>query len=111
MPELPLEVRIDRFAVGTFTLTLDGQPIPLGVDNLVSSLYLDAQRGQLNVANVDLGHALADVRAEADVQLLGLAHPWPFDVQINAGVRRTVGRSRCFVPAVIYPPWRAGGAG
>lgn len=108
MPELPLEVRIDRFAVGTFTLTLDGQPIPLGVDNLVSSLYLDAQRGQLNVANVDLGHALADVRAEADVQLLGLAHPWPFDVQINAGVQAHGGQesvlcARRYLPTLARP--------
>lgn len=86
MPVLPVQLRVDRLAVGGFSMSINEEPIPVDVGNLVTSLYLDAEQGQIRLNSLDLGHEQADVQLKADFYVLGLSDPWPFDAEIQAQV-------------------------
>lgn len=115
MPAIPLQVRVDRLALDSFSMTLDGSPIPVTLSNLVSSLYLDAERGQVKVLGVDLAHDAADVHIDADFHLLDLADPWSFDAMLRADVRGRDGQdsllcARRYLPELSAGPDPASGA-
>lgn len=87
MPELPIGIRVDRLALDRFSMTINGEAIPVTVGDFASSLYLGEGQGQLRLNSLALGHELADVQLEADVQVLELNDPWPFDLEVLANVQ------------------------
>lgn len=79
---IPVEIELDRLAVGAFSLTQDGQQLPVSLGNLQASLAGGARGAQLRIDSLRVGHELgtADVRGTADVTQL--AEPWPFRAQL-----------------------------
>lgn len=87
MPELPVQVRVDRLALGDFSMTINDGPLPVDVGNLLASLYLGDGQGQLRLNSLDLGHELADMQLAADFHVLELIEPWPFDAMVQASIQ------------------------
>src|SRR5690606_6542352 len=64
MPALPVEVVVDRLALGSLDLAVDGAPLPVTVSGLAASLAAGARNARLQLASLHLGHA----QAEADLR-------------------------------------------
>ncbi|MEI2418352.1 translocation/assembly module TamB domain-containing protein [Orrella sp. JC864] len=84
-PVLPVQVAIDRLAVGRFELVQDGQPLPVEIEDLQATLAL-AQTAQLRLASLRVGHPMARTQLQGELRLDELAEPWPMDVQLLASV-------------------------
>ncbi|WP_459615741.1 translocation/assembly module TamB domain-containing protein [Bordetella sp. 2513F-2] len=80
---LPVAVAVDRFAVGAFSLTQDGQPLPVALHDLVASLAADAQGARLQIASLHMDHPWARAALQGDMALTGLADPWPFQARLD----------------------------
>ncbi|WP_066413836.1 translocation/assembly module TamB domain-containing protein [Bordetella ansorpii] len=80
---LPGEVVVDRLAVGVFSLTQDGQPLPVSLGNLDASLDGGVDGARVRIARLRVGHELADADVRGTATLTKLAAPWPFDAQLE----------------------------
>lgn len=87
MPELPVRIRADHVAVDHFSMSINNEALPVNVADFAASAYLTEDQGQLRLGSLTVGHDQADVRLEADVLVLDLRDPWPFDVELMANVR------------------------
>lgn len=87
MPDLPVQIRVDHLAVDAFSMTMDGEALPVDLADFAASVYLDRDQGQLLLNSLALGHEHADVTLEGDIQVLDLHAPWPFDVAVLANIQ------------------------
>lgn len=87
MPELPVQIRVDRLAVDQFSMSIDNEAVPVTVADVAASVYLGENQGQLRLNRLALGHDHADVQLEADIHILNLNDPWPFDIEALANVQ------------------------
>nr|WP_260986167.1 translocation/assembly module TamB domain-containing protein [Bordetella genomosp. 13] len=84
---LPGELTVDRLALGAFSLTQDGQALPVSLDNLNASLNAGAEGARLRIASLRVGHELAQADVHGTADLPRLAAPWPFTAQLNVDAR------------------------
>lgn len=89
LPSLPVDIAVDRLALGDFQLEQDGQPLPVSLGNLDATFAAGKQGAQLRIASLRVGHALAqaDIAGQADLQ--GMADPWPFTARLDVTARGT----------------------
>lgn len=81
--ELPVEVSVDRLALGEFSLTQDGVPLPVTIKGLQASVAA-ADVLQVRLGSLEIGHDMADAWLSGEVRLDQLAAPWPMDVTLQA---------------------------
>lgn len=83
---IPVDVAVDRLAVGRFELVLDGEPLPVAVDDFRSTVALGKPGLQLRIASLRLAHPLAHARLQGELRLTELSDPWPMDVRLLASL-------------------------
>ncbi|PLC52790.1 DUF490 domain-containing protein [Pollutimonas nitritireducens] len=83
MPTLPFSIVIDRLALDELIVHQDGDPIPMSIRDLDTSITVDQNGGKLVIQSVELGHeqTLATFKGELDV--LSLADPWPSQAHLT----------------------------
>ncbi|WP_447922811.1 translocation/assembly module TamB domain-containing protein [Achromobacter aegrifaciens] len=89
LPSLPVDIAVDRVALGDFQLDQDGQPLPVTLGNLDATFAAGKQGAQLRIASLHVGHEVgqADISGQADLQ--GMADPWPFAARLDVTARGT----------------------
>ena len=89
LPALPVDIAVDRIALGDFQLEQDGQPLPVSLGNLGATFAAGRQGAQLRIASLSVGHEAgqADISGQADLQ--GMADPWPFTARLDVTARGT----------------------
>lgn len=82
MPTLPIQVQVDRLALGELSVQQDNEPLPVSVAQLAASLELKDQQGLLRLDSLRVAHeeVSADITGTTDVQL---QDPWPFNVALS----------------------------
>ncbi len=104
-PVLPVTMSLDRVAVNAFSLALNGQPQGVEVADFDASLVLNQADGQLVLRQLIARHEGIQAGLAGELQLLALAAPWPFSVQIDTHAQSTTPDSflcaRHFLPE--YP--------
>ncbi|NMK47123.1 translocation/assembly module TamB domain-containing protein [Achromobacter sp. Bel] len=87
LPSLPVDIAVDRVALGDFQLDQDGQPLPVTLGDLNATFAAGKQGAQLRIASLRVGHEVghADVSGQADLQ--GMADPWPFTARLDVTAR------------------------
>ena len=93
MPALPVRVAIDRLAVADLRIIQDGEPLPISVMNLAGALSLTDAGGQVVLRQLDIGHAMANVRLQGEVTALSLEDPWPLKGHVKALATGTTAES------------------
>jgi len=78
LPSLPVDIAIDRIALGDFQLDQDGQPLPVTLGALSATFAAGKQGAQLRIANLRVGHEVGQADVSGQAELQGLADPWPF---------------------------------
>jgi translocation and assembly module TamB len=89
LPALPVAVRVDRLALGTLDVEIDGRPLPVEVRSLASAMSLDAQGATLWLDQLQLVRDDAQVTLDGNARVRGLAAPWPFEVNLQAHAQGT----------------------
>ncbi|HLR13542.1 MAG TPA: translocation/assembly module TamB domain-containing protein [Burkholderiaceae bacterium] len=84
MPSLPVEVQVDRVALGSLDLTHEGEPVPVGVNNLALSMMLDEAGGQVQLDSLEVADAHTQVHLDGRVNVMALEPPWPVDAALQA---------------------------
>ncbi len=86
MPELPVHIALDKLAVGQFTLTQDGAPLPLAIADLSAALSVGNEGGQLRLYDLMLANEFmrAGLQGELDLERFEAPFPARADVQIIA---------------------------
>jgi len=77
VPSLPVELALDRLALGTLDLAIDGAAVPVSISNLVVSGQAGADGARLNLASLRLEHARAAAALQGQFNLQQMASPWP----------------------------------
>lgn len=83
MPVLPFRLAVDRLALNKLDVTLDGEPLPVDVSNLSTSLALSQAGGQLLLQSLDVGHEQLRAGFSGEVNVLELGDPWPLKAQLT----------------------------
>lgn len=81
---LPVRIAVDRLALDEFTLTQDGEPLPIELSGLQGTLAAGPTGAQVRVNALRVGHEIAQTDIEAEVVLDRLADPWPLKASIVA---------------------------
>lgn len=87
LPALPVDIAVDRLALGDFQLEQDGQPLPVTLGRLEATFAAGKQGAQLRIASLRVGHEVgqADITGQAELQ--GMADPWPFAARLDVTAR------------------------
>lgn len=93
MPALPVRLAIDRLAVGKLTVTQDGEPLPVDVGNVSTSLSLTEAGGQLVIQSLDVEHEQLRAGISGEARVLDLRDPWPLQAQITTRAQGLVADS------------------
>src|SRR5690606_30369152 len=101
IPAIPVQVLLDRVALGQLDVTIDGQPLPVDVSNLETSLAVTGEAGQLVLRSLDVSHELADVSLSGELNLAELRRRWPVKANIDANVRGKGPDSPLCLPAFV----------
>ncbi|NYT86920.1 translocation/assembly module TamB domain-containing protein [Pusillimonas harenae] len=83
MPILPFRLAVDRLVLDELAVTLDGEPLPVDISNLSTSLALSQVGGQLLLQSLDVGHEQLKAGFSGEVKVLELGDPWPLQAQIT----------------------------
>ncbi len=104
LPPLPISIVLDRFALGTLKLRLDGQPFVVSVRDVVASLSTAGKGAQLSVHHIGLGYESMNLDMDGEFKLLDLADPWPMQGHFTLHARGLPSDSslcaRHFVPTI-----------
>jgi len=86
---LPVKVVVDRLALGRFTLTRNGEPLPVSLGELAAGGRWDKTGLSLTLNSLAVGHdpSQTRVRLSGTAQLAKLAAPWPLRATLAAAVR------------------------
>lgn len=87
LPALPVDIAVDRLALGEFHLLQDGQPLPVELGDLSATFAAGKQGAQLRIANLRVGHEIGQAQLSGQAELLGLADPWPFAARLDVTAR------------------------
>ena len=82
MPVLPFSLAVDHLGLDKLAVTMDGEPLPVDVSNLSTSVALNQDGGQLVLQSLDV--ELDQLRAglSGEARVLDLKEPWPLQAQI-----------------------------
>jgi len=83
MPALPVKIALDRLALGAFTLTQGGEPLPVSLGRLSASLAAGPNGAQLRLLNLDVGHEAGTAAVSGVAELSAMADPWPFVARLD----------------------------
>ncbi|RPJ93833.1 translocation/assembly module TamB domain-containing protein [Achromobacter xylosoxidans] len=89
LPELPVDIAVDRLALGDFQLEQDGAPLPVTLGNLDATFAAGKQGAQLRIASLRVGHEAAQADISGQAELQGMADPWPFAARLDVTARGT----------------------
>lgn len=89
LPELPVDIAIDRVALGDFQLDQDGEPLPVTLGNLDATFAAGKQGAQLRIASLRVGHEATQADISGHAELQGMADPWPFAARLDVTARGT----------------------
>jgi len=89
LPELPVDIAIDRVALGDFQLEQDGKPLPVTLGNLDATFAAGKQGAQLRIASLRVGHKTAQADISGQAELQGMTDPWPFAARLDVTARGT----------------------
>lgn len=89
LPALPVDIAVDRVALGDFQLEQDGQPLPVTLGNLAATFAAGRQGAQLRIASLRVGHAAGQADISGQAELQGMADPWPFAARLDVIARGT----------------------
>lgn len=87
LPSLPVDIAVDRLALGDFQLDQDGQPLPVTLNDLNATFAASKQGAQLRIANLRVGHEVGQAEVSGQAELQGLADPWPFAARLDVTAR------------------------
>lgn len=87
LPALPVDIAVDRLALGEFHLLQDGQPLPVELGDLRATFAAGKQGAQLRIANLRVGHEIGQAQLSGQAELQGLADPWPFAARLDVTAR------------------------
>lgn len=87
LPALPVDIAVDRLALGEFHLLQDGQPLPVELGDLSATFAAGKQGAQLRIANLRVGHEIGQAQLSGQAELQGLADPWPFAARLDVMAR------------------------
>ncbi|MFA1589376.1 hypothetical protein ABZR37_27490, partial [Achromobacter ruhlandii] len=87
LPSLPVDIAVDRLALGEFHLLQDGQPLPVELGDLNATFAAGKQGAQLRIANLRVGHEVGQAQLSGQAELQGLADPWPFTARLDVMAR------------------------
>lgn len=87
LPSLPVDIAVDRLALGEFHLLQDGQPLPVELGDLNATFAAGKQGAQLRIANLRVGHEVGQAQLSGQAELQGLADPWPFAARLDVMAR------------------------
>ncbi|MVW78002.1 translocation/assembly module TamB domain-containing protein [Bordetella sp. 02P26C-1] len=105
VPELPLTVAVDRFAVGDLAVTLNGEPLPVAVSDLAAQLSTQKDGAQLVVNSLRVAHEQIQANLDGRVDLRQLSEPWPLQASLNIAAQSTgVDSPLCATRALHLPP-------
>lgn len=83
LPELPVDIAVDKVALGDFQLEQDGQPLPVTLGNLDATFAAGKQGAQLRIASLRVGHEVGQADVSGQAELQGMADPWPFTARLD----------------------------
>lgn len=87
LPSLPVDIAVDRVALGDFQLDQDGQPLPVTLGDLSATFAAGKQGAQLRIASLRVGHAVGQADVSGQAELQGMADPWPFAARLDVTAR------------------------
>lgn len=87
LPSLPVDIAVDRLALGEFHLLQDGQPLPVELGDLSATFAAGKQGAQLRIASLRVGHEIGQAQVSGQAELQGLADPWPFAARLDVTAR------------------------
>lgn len=87
LPSLPVDIAVDRLALGEFQLVQDGQPLPVTLGNLNATFAAGKQSAQLRIASLRVGHEIGQADVSGQAELQGMADPWPFAARLDVTAR------------------------
>lgn len=83
LPALPVDIRLDRLALGSLDLRTNGEPVPVAIADLAAALQVDAQGAQLRLHSLHVAHGSEQADLSGQAHLLQLAAPWPMRAQLG----------------------------
>ncbi|MGU9990095.1 hypothetical protein D0839_03970 [Bordetella avium] len=87
---LPVSIDVDRLAVGRFSLTQAGKPLPVALSDIVLALHVQRDKAaRLAVESLRVDHDEGQLRLNGVLDLHELAAPWPLSAQIEARAAAT----------------------
>ncbi|CAM5273836.1 translocation/assembly module TamB domain-containing protein [Eoetvoesiella caeni] len=111
MPALPVQVLLDRVALGHLSLSLGGEPVLLDVQNLQAALKLSDENASLVFQSLELGRDNIQAGIEGEVKVFKLAEPWPLSVHLKTRAQSSQPDSllclRHFLPDLPVPDKKA----
>ena len=87
VPALPVDVTVDRLALGALDIKNDGVVLPLAITDLAASLRADARGAGLRLDSLRLDHAQAMAELQGQFDLLQWAAPWPLQARLDVWAR------------------------
>ncbi|MFD4837213.1 translocation/assembly module TamB domain-containing protein [Achromobacter sp. NPDC058515] len=87
LPALPVDIAVDRVALGEFHLLQDGQPLPVTLGNLNATFAAGQTGAQLRIASLRVGHEVGEADVSGQAELQGMADPWPFAARLDVTAR------------------------
>src|SRR5690606_16556545 len=69
LPDLPVTATVRRFEVGSFSLTQDGNEIPVRLENLMADLAADADGARLGLQRLTVFGPDAEAGIQGDVAI------------------------------------------
>ncbi|MFF7058265.1 translocation/assembly module TamB domain-containing protein [Achromobacter spanius] len=87
LPSLPVDIAVDRVALGEFHLEQDGEPLPVTLGDLSATFAAGKQGAQLRIASLRVGHEMGEAQVAGEAELQGMADPWPFAARLDVTAR------------------------
>ena len=87
LPSLPVDIRLDRVALGSLDLRTNGEPLPVAIAGLAAALQVDAQGAQLRLDSLHVAHGSEQADLSGRAHVLQLAAPWPMRAQLDVAAR------------------------
>lgn len=87
LPALPVDIAVDRMALGEFQLIQDGQPLPVTLKDLNATFAAGQKGAQLRIASLRVGHEMGEADVSGQAELQGMADPWPFTARLDVAAR------------------------
>ncbi|MGY6270536.1 translocation/assembly module TamB domain-containing protein [Achromobacter denitrificans] len=87
LPSLPLDIAVDRVALGRFELSQDGAPLPVTLGGLEATFAAGRNGAQLRIASLRVGHEAGTADLSGQAELQGMADPWPFSARLDVTAR------------------------